>query len=120
MGDGGLESCGARRHGHDLGRPEVLGQSFLEGAALAAGGDPSAAEHPDDGVDVVLAEVRRCEEDLVLVRPDRVALGHQRRDFRSGAKYVHEDASPRVSAETAVLAAGSFGSIRPPSRGHPQ
>ncbi len=77
MGDGRLERRGARGHGHDLGRAEVLGEPLLEGPALAAGRDPSAAQHPHDGFHVAVTEVRSGEEDLVLIGADRLAVTHR-------------------------------------------
>ena len=51
-----FERGGARRRRDGIMRAEVVGQLLLEGPALEAGREPSAAQHAHDGVDVLVAD----------------------------------------------------------------
>ena len=73
VGEGDLERRGARRHPDHVRDPEVVAQLLFEQQALGPGGDPPGAQHPGDGVDVVVGDVGGREEHRAvgLARRDR-------------------------------------------------
>ncbi len=65
VGQADLQRRGARRHRDHVGGAQVAGQVGFQPRALRAGGEPTAAQDPGDGGDVVVGDLGRGEQDGV-------------------------------------------------------